>query len=558
MPLRHVIAIVGQPRTISKSARVGLWAAVLIGSTCATQAYANQDHAKTCESLLSLQLPNTVITAAQTIPLGSYQPPGSPTTYTNLPAFCRVTATVSPVPDSSIGIEVWLPTTTWNGKYQQSGNHGYGGAFFWGEMVSQIQRGYATGITNDGHSIPGFNVSWAFGHPEKITDLAWRAVHELAEKSKLVISAYYGHPQQYAYFNGCSDGGREALKSAQMFPKDFDGIIAGGAAANWTHASAEQLIVTLNLIGAGIQGPTGANLLTLAQKGATNACDAQDGVVDGVINTPKTCHFDPHTLGFTPAQANAIKANYGPVRDPVTGDYVFSGMSPGSEFDQLRFGYNLGLAPFGVAGFSIAFNNPNWDATTFDLHRDLPVIDKALGSINAIDPDLRSFKRGGGKLIQWHGWDDAAFTPGWTVKYYREVVEQTGKGHDGRDDHHDGRDDNGNLEDVQDFYRLFMLPGVGHCGTGVGPDNIGGENQTAVSKDPEHDIVSALEAWVERGQAPKKLIATKFVNNDPSQGILMQRPICPYPSEAKYRAGNTNDANSFFCTRPDEDRDAID
>jgi feruloyl esterase len=224
------------------------------------------------------------------------------------------------------------------------------------------------------------------------------------------------------------------------------------------------------------------------------------------------------------------------VRNPVTGRYVFSGMSPGSEFDQIRFGWENGLNIFSVANYRIAFNDPTWDGSTFDLHTDLPVLDQALGSINAIEPDLRAFKRTGGKLIEWHGWDDAAFTPGWTVKYYGQVVDKTG---------------HGELKEVQDFYRLFMMPGVGHCGTGVGPDDIGGENQTAVSHDPEHDVVSALEAWVEDGTAPEKLIATKFnVVDDPTSGINMERPICPYPSEATYKgSGNTNDASNFVCTR---------
>jgi len=156
--------------------------------------------------------------------------------------------------------------------------------------------------------------------------------------------------------------------------------------------------------------------------------------------------------------------------------------------------------------------------------------------MNALDADLKKFRKAGGKLIQWHGWADAAFTPGGTVRYYQDVVEKTG---------------HGELEDVQDFYRLFMLPSVGHCGTGPGPDNIGAENQASVSRDPEHDIVSALEAWVERGVAPRRLIATKFNNNSPAQGIQLQRPTCPYPQEAVYNGfGDPAQASSFDCRRP--------
>lgn len=528
---------------IRRSTRKIMAAAAVLGGISAGQA-----HAANCESLRLLRLPDTVVDGAQTIPAGSYQPPGSPVAFADLPAFCRVTATVSPVPGSSIHIEIWLPTKTWNGRYQQSGNHGFTGTLYWSEMVRQLRRGYATGVTDDGHTAGAsvFDVSWAFGYPQRIVDLAYRAVHQLSLKAKLVIASYYGRPQRYAYFNGCSDGGREGMKEAQMFPDDFDGIIAGGAAQFWTHAATEQLVASINLRDAGIQGAAGAAILNLAQNAATAACDAKDGVVDGLIRNPQQCHWDPATLVckagqdpstcVTPAQALALKENIEAVRDPQTGRYVFSGMERGSEFDQIRFGYNLGLAPFGIGNYRIALNMPTWDGSTFDLHTNLPILDRVLGDVNATDPDLRPFRKTGAKLIQWHGWDDAAFTPGRTVKYYDEVVETTGRG---------------DLGKVQDFYRLFMLPGVGHCGSGPGPDNIGAENQTAYSQDPKHDIVSALEAWVERGEAPDELIATKYINDDSTQGVQLQRPVCPYPSEAVYKGhGDSNAAKNFTCSAP--------
>ncbi len=496
-----------------------------------------------CVSLTRMQLANTTAMTAELIPAGSYKPPGSAAAFDNLPEFCRVTGTVSPVAGSAITIEAWLPTSTWNGRYQQVGNHGFAGTVYWSEMAPQLRRGYATGATDNGHSPGGFNVSWAFNNPQKITDLASRAVHELADKAKLVATQYYGRSPSYSYFNGCSDGGREGMKSAQMFPNDFNGIIAGGAAQWWTRAATEQLVMSINLKNAGIQGTSGAAILTLAQKAATQACDAQDGVVDGLINDPRRCQWNPNTLVckagqdpstcITTAQAAAISQNNSTVVDPVTGQAIFSGMSPGSEFDQIKFGYNQGLAPFGIANYQVAFNDPNWDPATFNLHNDFPVLDRVLGSVNATDTDLTTFKQTGGKLIQWHGWDDAAFTPGYTAKYYEDVVAKTG---------------NGDLKSVQNYYRLFMLPGVGHCGSGPGPDNIGAENQTAVSNDPQHDIVSALEAWVEKGSAPDQLIATKFKNDDAKQGIALQRPVCPYPSEAVYKgSGDTNNAGSFVC-----------
>jgi feruloyl esterase len=257
--------------------------------------------AATCESLLTAKLPYVTITTAESIPAGTYQPPGSATAFTNLPAFCRVTATVSPVPDSSIGIEVWLPTTTWNGRYQQVGNHGWGGVIQWGEMAPQLQLGFATGATDDGHvnttSNP-FDVSWAFGHPAKIDHEAWRAVHELAVNAKLLVAAFYGGPPHYAYFNGCSDGGRQGMREAHDFPEDFDGILAGGAASYLTHAATEQLFMSINLKNSAIQGSNGATILTLAQNAATKVCgEVLGGVADGLIIDPERCHWN-HTPSF--------------------------------------------------------------------------------------------------------------------------------------------------------------------------------------------------------------------------------------------------------------------
>ena len=210
---RQISSNSGQTRTFSASVRAAISAATLIGCTYATQA-----HARTCESIWSLHLPDTLITEALSIPAGSYQPPGSPIAFANLPAFCRVTATVTPVPGSSIGIEVWLPTTIWNGRYLQVGSHGFQGTFFWSEMAPQLQRGFATGSTDGGHTAPAnaLDVSWA--NPITEVDFAWRAVHELAVTAKLLTKAYYGK-ESGAYFNGCSDGGREGLRDRANVPK---------------------------------------------------------------------------------------------------------------------------------------------------------------------------------------------------------------------------------------------------------------------------------------------------------------------------------------------------
>jgi feruloyl esterase len=500
--------------------------------------------AATCESLLAAKIPNVTITSAQSVPAGAYQPPGSPETYADLPAFCRVVATARPVPDSSIGIEVWLPAAGWNGRYQQVGNHGFAGVIHWEEMAPQLKRGFTVAATDDGHVAPPgapYASRWAVDHPAKIDDLAWRAVHQAAVNAKLLIAAYYAQPPRYSYFNACSTGGRQGMREAQQFPADFDGILAGGAATYWTGGATEQLVMSLKLQKAGFQGARGAAILAMAQEAATRACDIADGVKDGVIANPTRCRWNPRELVckagsdpatcITPAQSEALAANFEDVRDPVTRQWVMGGMSRGSEFNQVKNQYYDRVAPFGAANYKLATRDADWDGSTFDMRADLPKLVRVMGVMNSHNPDLRAFQARGGKMIQYHGWDDAAFTPEGTVKYYDQVIATTGRGDPAA---------------VRKFYQLYMMPGIGHCGGGPGPYNIGQETQIAVSNDREHDAVTALMDWVEHGVAPEKLIATKFSNDDPKQGIQLQRPLFPYPAEAVWNgAGDTNGAASF-------------
>ncbi len=526
--------------------------AVILAGIVAASGLESAQAATPCEDLAhATTLPHVTITAAQSVSAGTFQPPGSPAAFTDLPAFCRVTATVSPVPGSSIGIEVWLPATIWNGRYQQVGNHGWAGVIYWSEMAPQLRRGFATGATDDGHvNTTGdpFYIDWAVGHPVRIDDMAWRAVHELAENAKHLIALFYDERLRASYFNGCSDGGREGLREAHDFPGDFDGIIAGGAAAYWTHAATQQLVLTRNLRDGGLQDAPGAARLALVQAATTAACDAADGVSDGLIANPVRCLWNPHAMVckpgtdpatcLTPAQADALAANVAPVRNRE-GRWVFSGLPAGSEFETIRWKYSYGLAPFGLSNYRIAFQDPSWDGSTFDLARDLPRLDAALGVMNMTDTDLRPFAARGGKLIQYHGWNDGAFTAGWATAYYDAVTHDMAYG---------------SPAGVTDFFRLFMMPGVGHCAprTDIGPDNIGSENQMAVSPDREHDVVTALTEWVEHGTAPDRLIATRFKDNHPGQGIEMQRPIYPYPAEAVWNGkGSTNEASSFHPLQPD-------
>ena len=440
-----------------------------------------------CAALKNMNVLNTTILSAEQIPAGSYTPPGSKAKFDNLPDFCRLTATVAPTAGSSIGIELWLPTKTWNGRYQQVGTHGVGGLIYWSEMAPQLRRGFATGATDTGHLASEGLSSWAIGKPERLTDYASRAVHELAEKAKSSIKAYYGRTQEYAYYNGCSMGGANGMKAAQMYPNDFNGIISNPSRCTWS---------TSSLVCKSGQDPT-------------------------------TC--------ITTSQAAALTANVSPILDPDTGAEYFPGLPRGSEHDQLHFGWTNSLSFAGLAAYQIALQDATWNGSTFDFRRDTPIAERMLASVNAIDPDLSAFRKAGGKLIQWHTWDDSQFAPEYQLRYYEQVAGRMG-----------------GAETTGDFYRLFMMPAQGHCaGSGDGPSNIGAENQIAVSNDAEHDVVTALETWVSQGVAPKVLIASRYKNNDPKQGIDMQRPLCPYPLEAVYKgSGNTNVAANFYCGKP--------
>ena len=519
--------------------------------------------AATCESLASLALPYTLITAAQLVPEGPYTPPGcsgSTCPAGNLPSFCRVTANVTPAADSSTFIEIWLPKSNWNGRLKSIGNHGFGGNLYYVDMAEALKRGYTTVGTDEGHPTGKgpFDASFAVGHPQKLVDFAWRSTHEMTVKTKDVISAFYGRPVEYSYFEGCSNGGRQALIEAQRYPEDYDGIIAGGAAANWTHAATEQLHMANQMFR---DGPSGASHLTEAQMSLVNkaivqACDLADGVADGLISDPRRCKWDARDLVCKPgqdaavcinnAQADALNTTYAPVKDPVTGQLLFLGQERGSEFDWIKFRIAAAGAPFGVSNYQhLVYNDLNWKGTALDLHTDLPALDALGGIINATDPDLTAFRKRGGKLIQYHGWGDSQFTPGWTIHYYNQVVKTLG-----------GIGDGQSLAATKDFYRLFMMPGLGHCTGGPGPNTIGGLQQPAPpSVDAVHDVMSALQMWVERGVAPEQFIATKYQSDDPAKGIAMQRPVCAYPAEAVYLgAGPAADAASFVC-RPHSMKD---
>ena len=501
--------------------------------------------AATCESLASLALPSTVIGTAQVVPAGSFTPPGGKPIQI-AQAFCRAAGSIKPSRDSDIQFEVWMPAAGWNGKLEGLGNGGFAGSIDYNQMSRVVARGYAVSATDAGHQGDATDAKWALGHPEKVTDFGYRAIHETAGKAKAIVRAFYGDGPRRSYFNSCSNGGREALMEAQRFPGDYDGIIAGAPANFFTH-----LLVASVWDGQVMLADPAAYIpaakLPAIEAASLAACDALDGVKDGVIDNPARCRFDPATLlchgpesdaCLTAPQVAALKKLYA---GPQTSDgrSLFPGHVPGGApgFNGWA-GWISGAAPgqsieaaFGVNFFAnMVFETAAWDFKTFQADRDSRTADDKLArTLNATDPNLQPFQQRGGRLILYHGWSDAAISPLNTIDYYNTVAAKMG------------------AKRADAVVRLFMAPGVQHCAGGPGPDDFG--QVSAPQNDPQHDINSALERWVEDGVAPAQIIATKHrTGSNPASGVLRTRPLCPYPQVARWKgSGSTDDAANFVC-----------
>lgn len=491
-----------------------------------------------CASLKTLSLPAATVEDAAVLPQFPLQadvdPKGPPPVKQ---PFCRVRITARPTRDSDIKIELWIPETgAWNGRFLQVGNGGFAGEIPYRSLMAGLAKGYATAGTDDGHEHPkdgdSTDAAWAVGHPEKIVDFGYRALKETTDLSKTVLAAYVGAPK-FSYFNGCSDGGREALMEVQRYPADFDGVVAGDPANDWTH-----------LQGFGVQGVQTLlrlkdGFLTHAKLAALQAAAVrQCGDEDGVVENPLVCHFDPGVIACRSAETDSCltkdqlivaRAIYGGRRDK-SGRLAFPGLEPGGEGEKNGWErWVIGDEPSGGdASLALKFNSnffgnlvyqdPKYDIMRFNYERDMPAVDARFARIlNSVDPDLSAFKAHGGKLIQYHGWADPAIPARTSIDYFEAVQSKMG--------------------DTQAFYRLFMVPGMLHCG--------GGPGATAF------DMQAAISAWVEAGAAPARVVAAKFVDGDPSKGVLRTRVLCPFPQTAVYDGkGDRAKASSFVCTAP--------
>ncbi|SHJ78385.1 feruloyl esterase [Bradyrhizobium lablabi] len=557
-------------------AAIGLFGCVAIASSPAK--------ATPCSNLQSLQLDDTTITSATDNTSGVFVVPGSnpPNTIAGLPAFCRVTATLIPTADSSIKIEIWLPESTWNGRFLGTGGGGFQGVITYGELASGIQHGFAatnsdlgTGVSgcsplycgsdgNMGNPLaiafgdPAAPSTGLFGHPERIKDFGYRAIHLMTVRGKEIANAFYRQSAHKSYFAGCSTGGQNALMEAQRYPDDYDGILAGAAAFNRTHLHMAGLASWQNTHaspGRFIQ----PGQMTLINQAVLAQCVGRDGgaSTDPFLTDPRDCHFDPKALLCTggkvpPAcltadQVTTIQNYYAGTIDPVNGQVINPGSERGNETDDVRalglaFGERLPEPAFDGLFYWVfgpGFGHPASavNFANFDFHHDVDTVDDQLAAVlNADSTDLGEFREHGGKLLMYHGWADPLIPSQSSINYFNALVANGGHGFEKASFDEDGSPA---LRRTQSYARLFMAPGLYHCSGGPGPNTF--------------DALTPLVTWVETGVAPETIVATKFVNDTPPS-VQMTRPLCVFPKVAKYSgSGSTSIAANFTCVADEPD-----
>ncbi len=482
-------------------------------------AIANAKPVRSCESMASVALPNTTIESAAV-------DPGNP-------SVCRITAvTTHPPMNDKVRIWVAIPTSNWNGRFLGNGGGGFSGGNA-GAVNGPASAGYAAGATDTGHE--GGSGSFALDANgrldwQSIRNNAYVGIHEMTVTGKALTQAMYGVAPRYAYFNGCSTGGRQGLSEVQRYPLDYNGVVSGAPAINWNRFHIQHMWgpVAMNAAGHAV-APCKLDAATAA---AVAACDGIDGVKDGVIEDPKRCSYDPKPLigtsaggcgTFTEADANVIRKLWqGPRR--ADGSFLWYGLPRGADLKALwtSRGTPLRPVPFGISMDWFSFfltQDPKFDGNTITPARYERLWDQSVEQYGAVfgtdNPDLTAFRDRGGKAIVWHGWGDQLITAEGTVDYYTRVQQQMG-----------------GARRANEFIRLFMAPGVAHCGGGTGPAPTG--------------QLEALMAWVEEGKAPEMLRAAR-----PAQGTdpARTRPVCAYPLVAKYKgSGSTDDAANFSCS----------
>lgn len=496
----------------------GMLAAALVGLAGTGQAAA----AVCGEDVVAAAVPaNTTITAVTAVPADD-----------ELPAYCRVEGFV----DTEIAFELRLPDP-WNEKFLFLGSGGLAGvdpAEQFGGAAGNLQSGYAVVASDTGHrgemtgdlTSPVYDASWAYANTERQINWAHRSTHVVAEAAKAIIEAHYGQPQRFSYFSGCSGGGRQAAMVAQRYPEDFDGVVAG---APWLRVT-RQIMGWTSIVQTLAEAPVPPAKLPVIADAVIAACDADDGLEDGQVTDPRRCGFDPRTLAcgsgdgpdcLTESELASVEAIYaGP--STSEGEKLFFGLVPGGE-DLLwpsaivhtetgGPGQLLGFLPDQFLRYFVF--GPDYDLLTFDFDLDPWLLEPAADLFN-VKPDLKAFRAAGGKMLMWHGWNDPRLSPWDSIRYRKDVIRELRR----------------SPRVVDDFFRLFMAPGVGHCGSGDAPNRL--------------DPLAALEDWVENGNAPERILASQV---DEEGETVRTRPLCAYPKLAVYTGdGSIDDAGNFIC-----------
>ena len=519
--------------------------------------------AVSCEQLASLPLANTTITSAQVVSAGAFVVPANPAgrggggssalagtigavpdvpgrvtantaglglgynggkgipAFNTLPAFCRIAATLKPSASSDIRMEMWMPTTGWNGRFRGTSPNGLGGVINYNAMGVGLSDGFAIASTDTGHQ--GGDTAW-MQIPDRVTDFAGRAMHETTVAGKALATAYYGAAPAYSYMIECGGGSAAALHEVQKYPADYNGVVVGGDAAHLTRQIFGQIWPWMATHPNGVAVlPT--TKLSVIHDAILAKCDRLDGVKDGVLESPARCTFDPKEIEckagdgpdcLTTPQVEAVRKIYeGPI-NPRTHERVWSPLYRGSELDWEFFVATP--APFGITTSTLRdaiLKDPSWDVRTtpVDFDRDVALADQsAIARVNASNPDISPYVRAGGKLILSGGWNNALVPAGAVVDYYDSVVAALGG------------------EEARRAVRLYMVPGMIECNGGPGTDTF--------------DMLAVMRRWVERSQAPNDVLASRVEHGK----VVRTRPLCPYPQAATYKGnGSTDEAANFTC-----------
>ncbi|KAH8883007.1 feruloyl esterase B [Thozetella sp. PMI_491] len=480
---------------------------------------------------------------------------GYPAIPTSLPQLCAVIVKVTSSPSSSFRFGLLLPAE-WNSRFLEIGNGGFAGGINWNDAATGARYGFATASTDTGHNATAEDGSWALNAPEKLIDWGWRAIHGTAAIAKDMANAYYSSPVQYAYYSGCSTGGRQGLREAQLYPDTFDGLLVGAPA--WWTSHLQPWTTWTGALNLPINGTNhfDVSLLTALATEIVKQCDSADGVKDGIISAPDLCEFnyaalDCSTPGanasacFTAAQLETVKALHAPYI--VDGKLAMAPLKKGSERQwSIQIG---GQEPSGLGiGYEryFLFNDPSYKWEQYN--------DSVIGIADQVQPgnatayafDMSAVRDHGAKIIMYHGLADGFIPTGSSEHFYEAVANATG-----------------GITSLRDWFRFFFIPGMGHCSsTSVGaPWYIGSASQASTFttrpvhsvpgfQDRKHDALLALMSWVENGTVVDSLVATVWKNQtNPDSGVLRQRPLCPYPETSKWdRTGNIDEATSWACT----------